>query len=137
MFQGIIRIPMGTKCALLLAYLFLHAYCAEFPQGIENYTKTFIPPPAIEMMVCHWSILNSVIICMPCYPNKFETMDTILTIKTASYLDLHLEFSHSQGQTIFDYERTWWVVHTKLDIYGVFIATRSSKCQNSLCIHQN
>ena len=34
MFQQTIGIPMGTNCALLLADLFLHAYEADYLQGV-------------------------------------------------------------------------------------------------------
>jgi hypothetical protein len=33
-FQQTIGIPMGTNCALLLADLFLHAYEADYLQGV-------------------------------------------------------------------------------------------------------
>ena len=33
-FQQTISIPMGTNCAHLLANMFLHAYDADFPQGL-------------------------------------------------------------------------------------------------------
>jgi hypothetical protein len=45
-------IPMGTNCAPLLAYLFLHAYEADFFNvfsriKIENYPRHLIPASAI------------------------------------------------------------------------------------------
>ena len=36
MFQQTIGIPMGTNYAPLLDDLFLHAYAANFPQGLLN-----------------------------------------------------------------------------------------------------
>jgi hypothetical protein len=52
LFQQTIGIPMGTKCAPLLADLFLHAYDADFLQGlsrikIENKTRPLIPSSVI------------------------------------------------------------------------------------------
>ena len=35
-FQQKIGFPMGTNCALLLTHLFLHAYDADFLQGLSR-----------------------------------------------------------------------------------------------------
>jgi hypothetical protein len=52
LFQQTIGIPMGMKCAPLLADLFLPAYDADFLQGlsrikIENKTRPLIPSSVI------------------------------------------------------------------------------------------
>jgi len=44
------------------------------------------------MMFCHWTILDSVIVCI--YPNELEVNDTTDSEKSASYLDLHLEIDN-------------------------------------------
>jgi len=76
-FQYTIGIPMGANCAPLLADLFLHAYEADFHQGLlknkdRKLTQTF----------------NSI------YPNELEVKDTNNTQMSTSYLDLHLEIDN-------------------------------------------
>ena len=72
-FQQTIGIPKGTNCAPLLADLFLHAYEADFLQGLLK----------------NWTILDSVII----YIASMQK-DTTNTLMSASYFDLHLEIDN-------------------------------------------
>jgi hypothetical protein len=57
-FQQTVGIPMGTKCAPLLADLFIYLYEADFIQGLlkKNEKKLARRPPNIANML---SIINS------------------------------------------------------------------------------
>ena len=54
--QQMVGIPMGTNCAPLLANLFLHAYEADFRQGLLKNKDRKLPrlllPASAKQMFC-------------------------------------------------------------------------------------
>ena len=87
---------MGTNCAPLLAYLFLHAYEADFFNvfsriKIENYPRHLIPASAIQMMFCDLTIHNSLIIYM--YIASIQMSFKVRTLLIIKSLLLTLTFT--------------------------------------------
>ena len=89
-FQQTVEIPMGTKCAPLLADLFLYSYEADFIQGLLkknekklarsfNFTFRYID----NVLSINNSRFGDFV--------ELEIKDTTDTDRSASYLDLHLE----------------------------------------------
>jgi hypothetical protein len=98
LFQQVVGIPMGTKCAPLLVDLFLYSYESEFLQKLVkdkkiheardfNFTYRYIDDVL--------SINNSRFAeCLPLiYPPELEVKET--TDSSASFLDKYLEFDDS------------------------------------------
>jgi hypothetical protein len=90
-FQQCVEIPMGTNCAPLLAYLFLHSYEAEFIQKLLhekkkslavafNSTFQYIDDVLSINNNQFQSLVDSI------YPNELEIKDTIESSTSASYL---------------------------------------------------
>ena len=64
-FQQSIGIPIGTHCSPLLADLFMQltsSFKCFSRIKIENHPRPLIPTSALQMIFCHWTILDSVII---------------------------------------------------------------------------
>ena len=97
MFQQTIDILMGTNCAPLLADLFLHAYEADFLQGLLNnkdgkLAQTF--NSNFRYIDDVLSLNNSRFgdyYLYRIYPNWLDVKDTTDTHRSASYFELHLE----------------------------------------------
>lgn len=98
-FQQTVGIPMGTNCAPLLANLFLYYYEADFMQELLrkkdkklaisfNSTFRYID----DVLSLNNSKFGDYVDCI--YPIELEITDTTDTIKSASYLDLHLEIDN-------------------------------------------
>ena len=98
-FQQTVGIPMGTNCAPLLADLFLYYYEADFMQELLrkkdkklaiSFNSTF---RYIDDVL---SLINSKFgdYVDRIYPIELEIKDTTDTVKSASYLDLHLEIDN-------------------------------------------
>jgi hypothetical protein len=92
---------MGTICAPLLDDLFLHAYEADFLQGLlknkdRKLAQTF--NFSIRYIYDVLSLKNSRFgdYLHHSYPNELEVNDTTDTQKSASYLDLHLEIDNGE-----------------------------------------
>jgi hypothetical protein len=95
-FQQTIGIPMGTNCAPLLADLFLYSYEADFIDGLLkqkqkklahsfNFSFRYID----DVLSLNNSRFGDFLHLI--YPSQLEIKDTTDTVKSASYLDLHLE----------------------------------------------
>jgi hypothetical protein len=93
---------MGTNCAPLLADFFLHSYEGDFIQGLLkknekklarsfNYTFRYID----DILSLNNSTFGDFVDRI--YPIELEIKDTADTDRSASYLDLHLEFD-SEGR---------------------------------------
>ena len=100
MFQQTVGIPMGTNCAPLLADLFLYSYEADFIQGLLknnekslarsfNFTFRYID----DVLSLNNSKFGEYVDRI--YPSELEIKDTTETIRSASYLDLHLEIDNN------------------------------------------
>ena len=98
-FQQTVGIPMGTNCAPLLADLFLYYYEADFMQELLrkkdkklaiSFNSTF------RYIDDVFSLNNSKFgdYVERIYPIELEIKDTTDTVKSASYLDLHLEIDN-------------------------------------------
>ena len=93
---------MGTNCAPLLADLFLYYYEADFIQELLgkkdkklaiSFNSTFhYIDDVISLNNSKFGDYVELI-----YPIELEIKDTTDTVKSASYLDLHLE-SDNEGQ---------------------------------------
>jgi hypothetical protein len=95
-FQQTVGIPMGTKCAPILADLFLYSHEADFIQGFLtknekkvalsfNFTFRYID----DVFSLHNSRFGDFFDRI--YPIELEVKDTTITDRSASYLDLYLE----------------------------------------------
>ena len=95
-FQQTVGIPMGTKCAPILADLFLYSYEADFIQRFIkknekkltlsfNFTFRYID----DVFSLHNSRFGDFFDRF--YPIELEAKDTTNTDRSASYLDLYLE----------------------------------------------
>ena len=95
-FQQTIGIPMGTNCAPLLADLFLYSYESDFLDGLLkqkqkqlaqsfNFSFRYID----DVLSLNNSRFGDFLHLI--YPSQLEIKDTTDTVKSASYLDLHLE----------------------------------------------
>lgn len=98
-FQQTVGIPMGTNCAPLLADLFLYYYEADFIQELLrkkdkklaisfNSTFRYID----DVLSLNNSKFGDYVDRI--YPIELEIKDTTDTVKSASYLDLHLEIDN-------------------------------------------
>lgn len=98
-FQQTVGIPMGTNCAPLLADLFLYYYEADFMQELLrkkdkklaisfNSTFRYID----DVLSLNNSKFGDYVERI--YPIELEIKDTTDTVKSASYLDLHLEIDN-------------------------------------------
>ena len=98
-FQQTVGIPMGTNCAPLLADLFLYYYEADFMQELLrkkdkklaisfNSTFRYID----DVLSLNNSKFGDYVDRI--YPIELEIKDTTDTVKSASYLDLHLEIDN-------------------------------------------
>jgi len=94
-FQQTVGIPMGTKCGLPLADLFLYSYASDFIQVFLkknkkklarsfNFTFRYID----DVLTLKNSRFGDVVDRI--YPIELEIKDTTDTYTSASYLDLHL-----------------------------------------------
>ena len=95
-FQQTIGIPMGTNCAPLLADLFLYYYEADFIQELlmKKDEKLAISFNSTFRYIDDFLSLNNSKFgdyVERIYPIELEIKDTTCTIKSASYIDLHLE----------------------------------------------
>ena len=100
-FQLTVGIPMGTNCAPLLVDLFLYSYEADFIQGLlkKNENKlarsfSFTFRYIDDVLSLNNSRFGDFVDRI--YPIELEIKDTIDIDRSASYLDLHLEFN-SEG----------------------------------------
>ena len=100
-FQQPIGITMGTHCYPLLSDLFLHAYKADFLQGLlknknGKLTQTF--NSSFRYINDVPSLNNSRFgdYLHHIYPNELEVTDTTDTQNSASYHDLHLEINNGE-----------------------------------------
>ena len=98
-FQQTVGIPMGTNCDPLLADLFLYYYEADFMQELLrkkdkklaisfNSTFRYID----DVLSLNNSKFGDYVERI--YPIELEIKDTTDTVKSASYLDLHLEIDN-------------------------------------------
>ena len=94
-FQQTIGIAIGTSCALLLAYLCLYSFGAEFIQGLMkagknhldqqfNFTYRYIND-VLSLNISKFSEYLEVI-----YPRQLEIKEIFKTIASSSYLYLYL-----------------------------------------------
>ena len=91
-FQQTIDILMGTNCALLLADLFLHWYEAEFIADQKRGKPfSYISDSAIIDNVLSFNNPSFRNLIHRIYPKEPEIKDTIDTVKSVSYFDLHLD----------------------------------------------
>ena len=95
-FQQTVGIPMGTKCAPLLADLFPYSYEADFIQGLlkKNEKKparsfNFTFRYRDYVLSLNNSRFGDFVDCI--YPIELEIKDTTDTDRSASYLDIHIE----------------------------------------------
>jgi len=95
-FQQTVGIPLGTKCAPLLADLFPYWYAADFIQGILkknekkisqsfNFTFRYIDDVLSINNSRHSHFVDRI------YPIELEIKDSTDTYRSASYLILHIE----------------------------------------------
>ena len=97
--QQTIGVPVGTNCAPLLADLFLRAYEADFRQGILK-NKDRKLAKILNSSFCYiddvLSLNNSPFsdYLHRIYPYELEVKDTTDTLKSTSYLHLHLEIDN-------------------------------------------
>ena len=104
-FQQIIGIPMGTKCAPLLADIFLYSYEAEFIQSLLSAGKKRL---ASQFNFTYRYMDDVLFINNPdfenylgqMYPPELEIKDTTKSNTSASYLDLLLSIGRD-GQLTF------------------------------------
>lgn len=95
-FQQTVGIPMGTNCAPLLADLFLHSYEADFIADLIR-KKEYRLARSFNLSfryiddVLSLNNPNFGDLIHRIYPKELEIKDTTDTVKSASYLDLHLE----------------------------------------------
>ena len=98
-FQQTVGIPMGTNCIPLLVDLFLYYYEADFMQELLrkkdkklaisfNSTFRYID----DVLSLNNSKFGDYVERI--YPIELEIKDTTDTVKSASYLDLHLEIDN-------------------------------------------
>ena len=98
-FQQTVGISMGTNCASLLADLFRYYYKADFIQELLrkkdkklaisfNFTFRYIDD-VLSLNNSKFGDYGERI-----YPIELEIKDTTDTVKSASYLDLHLEIDN-------------------------------------------
>jgi hypothetical protein len=101
-FQQTVGIPMDTKCAPLLADLFLYSHEADFIQRLLkknekklvrsfNFTFRYIDDVLSLNNFSFGDFVDRI------YPIELEIKDTKDTDRCASYLDLHLEID-SEGR---------------------------------------
>jgi hypothetical protein len=101
-FQLTVGIPMGTNCAPLLVDLFLYSYEADFIQGLLkknekklarsfSFTFRYIDDVLSLNNYRFGDFVDRI------YPIELEIKDTLDIDRSASYLDLHLEFD-SEGR---------------------------------------
>ena len=99
LFQQTVGIPMGTNCAPLLADVFLYSYEAEFIQKLLkrgdkklassfNFTCRYIDDVLSLNNSKFSEYLHEI------YPDELEIKDTTDSPKSASYLDIYLEFDN-------------------------------------------
>jgi len=72
-------IPMGTNCALLLSFVFLHAYEPYFLQGFLKLSLNN------SRFGDYLHLVN---------PNELEVMDATDTRKSTSFLNFHIEIDN-------------------------------------------
>ena len=98
-FQQSVGIPMGTKCAPLLAHLFFYSYEADFIQRLlkknekklaRSFTFTY------DIISLNNSRFGDFVDRI--YPIELEIKDTTDTERSASYPDLHLGIDSEGGQ---------------------------------------
>ena len=98
-FQQTVGIPMGTNCAPLLPNLLLHSCEADFmadlikKKALANLSFRYID----DKLSWNNSIFGYLIHLI--YPKELEIKDTTDTVKSVSYLNLHLEID-GKGKTI-------------------------------------
>src|SRR5210317_1584118 len=95
-FQQTVCIPMGTNCAPLLADLLLYSYEADFIQSLlEREEKKLAQSFGFTFRYIDdiLSLNNSKFADYVdlIYPIELEIKDTTATVRSFSYLDLHLE----------------------------------------------
>ena len=101
-FQQTVGIHMDTYCAPLLAELFLYSYEADFIKGLLkknekklawsfNYTLRYLN----DVLSLNNSRFGDFVDCI--YPIELEIKDITGTDRSASYLDLHLEFDRERN----------------------------------------
>jgi hypothetical protein len=110
-FQQSMGIPMATNCALLLAYLFLYSYEAEFVQKLlqDNFKKLTVSFNDTSryiddvLSINNHNFHNYVHLI---YPDELEIKDTTESDKSASYLDILLntciDFNDRLTTTLYD-----------------------------------
>ena len=74
-----ISIPMGTHCAPLLSFVFLHAYEPYFLQGFLKLSLNY------SRFGDYLHLVN---------PNELEVMDATDTRKSTSFLNFHIEIDN-------------------------------------------
>jgi hypothetical protein len=84
-----ISIPMGTNCALLFSFVFLHAYEPYFLQGFLKLSLNN------SRFGDYLHLVN---------PNELEVMDATDTRKSTSFLNFHIEIENGWRlkTTLFD-----------------------------------
>ena len=98
-FRGCVGIPMGTNCAPLLVDLLLYYYEANFIQELLR-KKDMKLAISFNFTFCYMddvlALNNSKFgdYVERIYPIELEIKDTTDTVKSASYLDLHLEIDN-------------------------------------------
>ena len=106
-------LPMGTNCAPLLADLFLYSYETDFIQWLLtknekklarsfNFTFRYID----DVLSLNNSKFGDFVDRI--YPIELEIKDTTDTVRSASYLDLHLEIDSErerEGEAVKNYKR--------------------------------
>ena len=90
-FQQTIGIPMGTNCAPLLADLFLYSYESDFLDGLLKQKQKQLAQSFNFSLRYIDYVLSLIILVLGTYPSQLEIKDTTDTVKSASYLDLHLK----------------------------------------------
>jgi hypothetical protein len=108
-----IGIPMGTNCAPLLTYLFLHAYEADFLQCLlknkdRKLSQTFNSSFRYIDDVLWLNNSQFIDYLYRIYPNELQVKDTTDNQKFASYLDLHLEIAN-EGRSKTKLWQMWWL----------------------------
>ena len=95
-FQQTVCMPMGTNCAHLIADLFLYSYEADFTQGLLkknvkmlarsfNFTFHYIDDVLSSNNSRFCDFVDRI------YPIGLKIKDTTDTVRSTSYLDIHLE----------------------------------------------
>ena len=126
-FQQTVGIPMSTNCAPLLADLFLYLYEVDFIQGFLKNNKKKLARSfnfTFRYVDDVFSLNNSRFgDCVDrIYPIELERKDTTDTVRSASYLDLHLEID-SVG-------RLKMKLYDKRDDFNFPIENFPFKCSN-------